>query len=301
LRIAQRYDDTATLVKETHYIYDGMRVIQERDENNTPTVSYTRGTDVSGTMEGAGGIGGLLARTDGNGSAFYHADGNGNVTALVNGSQTLVASYRYDPFGKTNSSSGTLANANVYRFSSKEIHANSGMYYYGYRFYDPILQRWLNWDPLQEDSGINLYRFGLHNPNLYVDALGLAILQNGTDVPIIVGGGAGPGEGHNPGNMVFVVLPPGGTIGAPNPMPGYPTPEDAMSAYKNPGSVASTGTLYDADFWNSPCGGRQRVRGDDKGPHYVITKSRNRTGGDSYNAGSDPTDWPGAIKRYFKR
>src|SRR5205809_5140641 len=39
---------------------------------------------------------------------------------------------------------------NVYRFSSKEIHVNSGLYYYGYRWYAPNLQRWLNRDPLGE-------------------------------------------------------------------------------------------------------------------------------------------------------
>src|SRR5438552_3528996 len=50
---------------ETRYVYDGMRVIQERDSGNTPTVSYTRGSDLSGSPEGAGGIGGLLARSDG--------------------------------------------------------------------------------------------------------------------------------------------------------------------------------------------------------------------------------------------
>jgi hypothetical protein len=36
------------------------------------------------------------------------------------------ASYRHDPFGNTISKSGMLADANVYRFSSKEIHARSG-------------------------------------------------------------------------------------------------------------------------------------------------------------------------------
>ncbi len=92
---------------ETHYIYDGWRVIQERDGSNTPTVSYTRGSDLSSALEGAGGIGGLLARSSGYSSgnftshAYYHADGNGNITALVNSSQTLVANYRYDPFGNT--------------------------------------------------------------------------------------------------------------------------------------------------------------------------------------------------------
>src|SRR5205814_2855788 len=35
---------------------------------------------------------------------------------------------------------------------------NSGMYYYGYRFYDPNLQRWINRDPMHEAGGFNLYR-----------------------------------------------------------------------------------------------------------------------------------------------
>src|SRR5262249_46764371 len=66
------------LSARTRYIYDGMRVIQERDANNTPTVSYTRGLDLGGTLEGAGGIGGLLARSHGYSAGnwtnhnFYH-------------------------------------------------------------------------------------------------------------------------------------------------------------------------------------------------------------------------------------
>ena len=153
------------LDSEVHYIYDGWRVIQERDDSNTPLVSYTRGRDLSGSMEGAGGIGGLLARSDGYSSGnwtshnFYFADGNGNITYLVNSSQAGVAAYRYDPFGNTISSSGSLASANTYRFSSKEIHVNSGLYYYGYRFYDSGTERWINRDPLGERGGINLYAF----------------------------------------------------------------------------------------------------------------------------------------------
>jgi RHS repeat-associated protein len=141
---------------ETRYIYAGNLVIQERNSSNTPTVSYVRGTDLSGSREGAGGIGGLLARSDQYSAAawgrhvFYHADGNGNVTYLVDASQALAAKYRYDPFGGTTYSSGTLAGANVYRFSSKAAQPNSGLYYYGYRFYEPYLQRWLNRDPLTE-------------------------------------------------------------------------------------------------------------------------------------------------------
>ena len=144
---------------EVHYVYDGMNVIQERNANNVPLVTYTRGVDLSGTRQGAGGIGGLLARTDANGPAYYHDDANGNVTALVNGSGTVVAKYLYDSFGNTLGTWGSLAAGNTYRFSSKEMDARTGQYYYGYRWYDPNLQRWLNRDPIQELGGINLYGF----------------------------------------------------------------------------------------------------------------------------------------------
>ncbi len=161
---------------ETHYLYDGWRVIQERDGSNTPLVSYTRGTDLSGSLEGAGGIGGLLARStgylSGNWSThnFYHADGNGNITYLVSSSQALAATYRYDPYGNLISSSGSLASANVYRFSSKEIHVNSGLYYYGYRWYAPNLQRWLSRD--SQSKGQQLYSFSGNAPIRYLDPWG---------------------------------------------------------------------------------------------------------------------------------
>jgi hypothetical protein len=79
-----------------------------------------------------------------NSHGYYHADGGGSITYLANPSQGLAASYVYDTYGNLITSSGANAATNVYRFSSKEQHANSAMYYYGYRFYDPNLQRWLN-------------------------------------------------------------------------------------------------------------------------------------------------------------
>jgi RHS repeat-associated protein len=168
-----------TLAGETHYLYDGKRVVQERDASNTPTLSYTRGKDLSGSLEGAGGIGGLLTRSSGYSGGtwsthnFYHADGNGNITCMQDNNQGIVANYKYDPYGRTISSSGSLAAANLYRFSSKELHANSGMYYYLYRFYDPNTQRWLNRDPVGEKGGINLYSFVANKAPTYIDLWGL--------------------------------------------------------------------------------------------------------------------------------
>ena len=156
------------------YLYDGQRVIQERDANNTVLVTYTRGLDLSQSLDGAGGIGGLLARSHpGNKHFYYHADANGNVTAIVNQNQTLVAQYRYAPFGGLVSQSGPLAEINLYRFSSKEFHQPSGLIYYGYRFYDPNLQRWLNRDPSGSKDGPNLFAF-CHNGAINgIDAWGL--------------------------------------------------------------------------------------------------------------------------------
>jgi RHS repeat-associated protein len=123
-------------------------------------------------MQDAGGIGGLLARTDVNGSAFYHADGNGNITMMIDSSGNQLAKYLYDSFGNTIGMWGTLASVNTYRFSSKEIDARSGLYYYGYRYFEPNYQRFLNPDPIEEMGGINLYQFNLNSPENYLDPNG---------------------------------------------------------------------------------------------------------------------------------
>ena len=181
---------------EVYYVYDGNLVIQERDVNNLPTTTYTRGKDLSGSLQGAGGIGGLLARTDNSSlttpHSFYHSDANGNVTMLINDSQAVVAKYLYDAFGNILSKSGLLADANLYRFSSKEAHPNSGLVYYLYRYYDPNLQRWPNRDPhwevgfllLRWGSGgkpgtdlMNLYSYVDNSPLISIDPEGLGIVS----------------------------------------------------------------------------------------------------------------------------
>ena len=95
-RISREYswDGTANawvLQSETRRIYDGLNVIQERDGTNSITVNYTRGADLSGSVSGAGGIGGLLARSTSYGHFYYHYDGSGNVVALTDTAQSIVA------------------------------------------------------------------------------------------------------------------------------------------------------------------------------------------------------------------
>jgi len=182
-RITRQYNWTSgswLLASEIRYVYDGNLVVQERDGNNVPQVTYTRGNDLSSTLQGAGGIGGLLARTengkliagDGFATAYYFNDANGNVKDLVYTNGLLAAHYEYDPYGKLQYLNGPVAEANTYRFSSKEWDDHAQIYYYGYRFYEPDLQRWVNQDPLGEEGGINLYEFNGNNPVNLIDLFG---------------------------------------------------------------------------------------------------------------------------------
>jgi RHS repeat-associated protein len=253
VRVEHTWNGSTWVVSQTvRYLYDGMRVIQERDGNNVPTVSYTRGNDLSGSLEGAGGIGGLLARSHGySGGSWanhncYHADGGGNITYLMTSAQGLAARYRYDPYGRLLSSSGPLAGVNLYRFASKEVNPNypdgGGYYYFGYRFYDPNLQRWLNRDPLGEAGGINLYAYVRNRPTDAVDPLGESD-QNRP--PIIVIG--------RPGGPITPIY------GPPRPEPGiYPGSGSPREALELAGFLDPLGAISlveaAADAWDGDWG-----------------------------------------------
>jgi RHS repeat-associated protein len=194
---------------QKRYVYDGMRVMQERNAGNAPTVSYSRGQDLGGSLESAGGIGGLLGRTRHaattpyapTGTSCYHADGNGNVTYLADATGTADAAYRYDPFGRTLASGGAYATANTYRYSSKEA-MPGGLIYYGYRFYEPQIQRWLSRDPIEEQGGLNLYAYVANNPVSRIDPLGLKAWK--CKKPLHALGGTGERSGPDvPGNPLY--------------------------------------------------------------------------------------------------
>ena len=118
---------------------------------------------LSESAQGAGGVGGLLmsetiaengVETE---PQFFHYDGNGNVTALTDDRGNQTATYRYDAFGNSLVTQGEKAVENEYRFSTKPLDEVSGLYYYGYRYYDPVTGRWPSRDPIEERGGVNLY------------------------------------------------------------------------------------------------------------------------------------------------
>ncbi|NCC45142.1 MAG: hypothetical protein EOM18_16520, partial [Clostridia bacterium] len=100
-------------------------------------------------------------------------DANGNVTDLVDTNGSSVAHYEYGPFGQKTTESGTLSSINPFRFSSKYLDMETGLYNYGYRFYNPQLGRWINRDPIGEDGGEGIYLFVDNNSIGYIDPFGL--------------------------------------------------------------------------------------------------------------------------------
>ena len=162
------------LQSETRFIYDGWTPIAEIASNNSLIRSYVWGLDLSEDLEDAGAVGGLLLVDEGGNRYQAGYDGNGNVTTLVNAATGAIASsYEYDPFGNTLKASGDYANTNPFRFSTKYTDQESGLVYYGYRFYNPQTGKWLSKDPLQEAGGTNLYAFSTNDGVNAFDYLGL--------------------------------------------------------------------------------------------------------------------------------
>jgi len=143
----------------TNYLYDGMNVILERQASST-TASYIRNPYAQG------GIGGIIS----SGQNYYHYDGLGSAVNLTNASGTVTQSYSYDAFGNVLTQSGSTNNS--HQFLSKEFDA-SGLVYFGRRYYDPKVGRFITRDPLGITDGPNLYSYCHNNSINRIDPWGL--------------------------------------------------------------------------------------------------------------------------------
>jgi len=100
--------------------------------------------------------------------------GSGNLE--LDGAGQLLSQESYYPFGGTAIWAGRNAVEARYktrRYSGKELDA-TGLYYYGFRYYAPWLQRWLSADPAGNVDGLNRYWMVKNRPVAMVDSQGLA-------------------------------------------------------------------------------------------------------------------------------
>jgi RHS repeat-associated protein len=185
------------ITEDLKFLSDGWRHVAELNATNNALVrSYVWGLDLSDSLNGAGGVGGLLILNSvANGAHFYAYDGNGNVAALVRAiDATVSANYEFDPFGQTTRATGLIARENPFRFSTKRFNDATDLSLYEHRPYGPSQGRFLSRDPIHElgfgairrskatafnrtsvnmrEDG-NLYNFSRNDPLNDLDLLGL--------------------------------------------------------------------------------------------------------------------------------
>lgn len=172
--LGRRISKSGGSTTATRYLYDGWNLIAELNSSGEITRRFGWGLDESGTVQGAGGVGGLLVIDTDNTDYYPLYDASHNVIALYNGSGAFAASYEYDAFGNRQSAAGTYADDNPFRSATKYTDAESGFVYYGLRYYAPALGRFINRDPIGESGGINLYAFCGNDGVNRVDVLGMS-------------------------------------------------------------------------------------------------------------------------------
>ena len=142
------------------FLWQGWSLLAELRTNGTVKRSFDWGLDLSASIGGAGGIGALLAMHDHDQGQthLFSYDANGNVSALINRSSAEVsAAYEYDPFGNLVRKTGSYADSNPFRFSTKYYDSESRLSYFGFRYYSPDLGRFINQDLIEEQGAWVLY------------------------------------------------------------------------------------------------------------------------------------------------
>ena len=108
--------------------------------------------------------------------------------AIINSDADVLERYGYDVFGPVTFMDADFSTISVsaynwnFLFHAEFMESDTGLYDYGYRYYQPQLGRWISRDPIGEEGGFNFYEFGGNNPISALDFLGLATTP-GVDGP----------------------------------------------------------------------------------------------------------------------
>ena len=105
---------------------------------------------------------------------YYHPDHLGSSSYITNLDGEVSQHIEYVPFGEVFIEERNNTWNTPYLFNAKEFDEETGMYYYGARYYEPRLSLWMSCDPMQEKyPSISAYTYTNGNPIVFVDIMGL--------------------------------------------------------------------------------------------------------------------------------
>jgi RHS repeat-associated protein len=143
------------------YAYDGDNLIEETNSSGAVVARYSQGLSIDEP----------LAMLRSGTTSYYNADGLGSITSLANGAGALAQTYTFDSFGKQTASSGSLTNP--FRYTGREFDAETSLYFYRARYYDPSGGRFISEDPAGFSAGIDFYVYVSNNSTNLFDPNGL--------------------------------------------------------------------------------------------------------------------------------
>ncbi len=105
---------------------------------------------------------------------YYHSDHLGSSNVITDSTGAQAGLTEFTPFGSTFKQTGTYNPR--HKFTGKELDASTGLYYYGARYYDPQLGRFISADTIvqapYDPQSLNRYSYCNNNPINYVDPTG---------------------------------------------------------------------------------------------------------------------------------
>jgi RHS repeat-associated protein len=101
---------------------------------------------------------------------YYHSDHLGSTSLITNPDGEVVQHVEYVPFGEVFIEERNNTWNTPYLFNAKELDEETGLYYYGARYFDPRVSVWLGVDPLWEKyPGVSAFAYCANNPVMFID------------------------------------------------------------------------------------------------------------------------------------
>jgi RHS repeat-associated protein len=101
---------------------------------------------------------------------FYHSDHLGSTSYVTDASGEVFQHLEYFAFGETFVEEHSNTDRIPYLFNGKELDDETGLYYYGARYYDPATSIWMSVDALADNfTGWSPYNYTFNNPLRFID------------------------------------------------------------------------------------------------------------------------------------